>query len=167
MLFSHREYILDQTNKKHGILYKSLQETNDYNAKYCDIYDTFFKQRPGEKVDYVKLILNLSQIKKRISELQNDMHTLNNEVISERKIESIIKLLETYQQLLLDAVEYFSNIIIKLQRISNNSGRYPYRIYKKDLKNLTNLENKRASTGSFLQKLSVPFMSEYRKQTKL
>ena len=157
----------DKLDKEYDFLYKSIQETNAYNAKYLSCHRSFFSKQPEDNIDYIKLIIEFNLIKKSVGELRDKIALINmDKRHGDTKITSLFNDLDTYQKLIALSCEHLSSIIIRTRRKLNNIERYWYYEYKKDLRQLDDLDSKREKMQRTLTDMSVTFKNKNLKKPK-
>jgi hypothetical protein len=157
----------DKLDKEYDFLYRSIQETNDYNKKYCSYFKAFFDKQPEDNLDYIKLIIELNLIKKGVGELREKIALINmDKKHGDTKIVLLFNDLDTYQKLIILSSEQLTAIIIRTRRKLNNIERYWRFEYKKDLRKLSDMESSREKMRRALTDLSVTFKNKHLKKAK-
>ena len=134
----------EKLDKEYDFLYRSIQETNNYNKKYGCYLKAFFNKQPEDNLDYIKSIIELNLLKKCVGELRDKIALVNmDKKHGDTKIAALFNDLDEYQKLIIQSSEHLTAIIIRTRRKLNNIERYWYFEYKKDLKQLSDLGNKR------------------------
>lgn len=138
-----------------------LQITNNLNEIYCDIHDSFVRQKLGKEFDYVSALEELSDIKCKLLHEIEECESISTE---DNDAEKVIDALKDYQNLLNIRMELLLSILEKLHNKAENilGYKYSYFAYSKDRKNLNKLENQTDNIGRKLQISAVGFMRKYR-----
>lgn len=137
-----------------------LQTTNDLNGNYCDLYNEYFSQKFGQKIDYVRILDEVESINSLLQRKISDCKSIV--INNDPEADEVIKILREYQTLLNTRINVFRFVVKKMYDKAEGIGeKYSIFAYSADTKKMKNLENETRQLGSSLQGVATSFMRKY------
>lgn len=146
-------------NENNRLICEKLQNTNDINDTYCNLFNEILNQHIGQTIDYFSILSELKIISDSLNQEIQECRNIDTDNNNEAE-QVLVKLID-FQELLDVRINSYIDFVNKLYAKANG-GKYSFFTYNSDLKNLKKLEKRSGILGESLQVHAVIFMSKNR-----